>query len=237
MPAKNGHYLDSLTPTNGKVYAHFPDSAEEDVLYAIEAASRASKSWINFQVEKRYRMLMRLADIIEQELKVFARAEALDTGKPYSMAMSVDVPQAFSIFRFYASSLPHYANDSFYRERQSIHYYIRRPIGVVACIPHWSFSLLSLCQLLAPALVAGNGVVVSASELAPMSAYLLSKACIAAGLPPGVVNVVHGKSENIYHHTRPIGSCDFWNMLSTGQCFLFPRVGDSRYTPGKCSGS
>lgn len=194
IPADSGDYLDSLNPVTGKVYAHFPDSNEQDVQSALSEAQKASRLWMNFELEKRYRILMRLADILEQEMKVFAKSEAIDVGKPYSMAMSVDVPQAYSCLRFYATSLPHYAGQAYYQERHSIHYTIRRPLGVVACFPHWSFSLLSLCQLLAPALVAGNTVIVVAPELTPMSSYLLAKACIAAGVPPGVVNIVYGKT-------------------------------------------
>lgn len=197
LPSNNGQYLETENPSTGQLYAYYPDTEEQDIKYAIEFAGRAFPTWRNLELEKRYRILMRLADILEQEMKVFAKAEASDTGKPYSMAVSVDVPQAFDCLRFYATSLPHYAEQSFFRPATSVHYTIRRPLGVVACFPHWSFSLLSLCQLLAPALVSGNCVVTGISGLAPMTSYLFAKACIAAGVPPGVVNILYGAPSNL----------------------------------------
>lgn len=197
IPSNNGAYHDTENPSTGQVYAHYPDTDEQDIKYAIESAERAFSSWQNLELEKRYRILMRLADILEQEMKVFAKAEASDTGKPYSMAISVDVPQAYSCLRFYATSLPHYAEQAFYQAANGVYFTIRRPLGVVACFPHWSFSLLSLCQLVAPALVAGNCVMAGISGLAPMTSYLFAKACIAAGLPPGVVNILYGSSDNL----------------------------------------
>lgn len=193
-PSNNGVYLETEDPSTQTVYAKYPDTQVEDITYAIESGNRAYQSWRNLEVEKRYRLLMRLADIIEQENKVFAKAEATDTGKPYAMAASQDIPQAYSCLRYYATSLPHYAEQSFYRPTSAVHYTIRQPLGLVACFPHWSFPLLSLVQLVAPALAAGNCVIALTDGLAPMTAYLLAKSCIAAGIPPGVINILHGNS-------------------------------------------
>jgi aminomuconate-semialdehyde/2-hydroxymuconate-6-semialdehyde dehydrogenase len=167
------------------------------VLNAIEAGERAMESWQSLDPEKRYRLLMRLADVVEQETKNFARAETLDTGKPLSMSLSVDIPQAYSCLRFYATSLPHYSTPAYYRSGASIHFTIRRPLGLVACAPHWSFPLLNLCQLVAPALVAGNCVLAISPQLAPRTAFLFAKACTTAGIPPGVINIVHGDERKL----------------------------------------
>lgn len=196
-PSNNGAYLETQNPSTKSLYAQYPDTQEQDVAYAIESGQQAYQTWYNLEIEKRYRLLMRVADIIEQENKVFAKAEATDTGKPYAMAISQDIPQAYSCLRYYATSLPHYAEQSFYQPTASVHYKIRRPLGVVACFPHWSFPLLSLAQLVGPALVAGNCVIVLTDGLAPMSAYLFAKSCIAAGIPPGVVNILHGNSKEL----------------------------------------
>lgn len=194
VPSITGSYLETENPSNKSSYAKYPETQIQDLTYAVESGTRAFQSWSNLDVEKRYRLLMRLADIIEQENKIFAKAESNDTGKPYSMALSQDIPQAFNCLRFYATSLPHYAEQSFYQGTSSVHYTLRRPLGLVACFPHWSFPLLSLVQLLAPALAAGNSVIALTDGRAPMTAFLLAKSCIAAGIPPGVVSILHGNS-------------------------------------------
>jgi len=213
VPANSGNYLESINPATGKPIAEYPDSDQQDALNAIEAAERVLSNWTNFELEKRYRLLMRLADIIEQDTTGFAKAETLDVGKPLSMSLSVDVPQAYSCLRFYATSLPHYGTKAFYQTGSSIHFSIRRPLGIVAIVPHWSFPLLNLCQLVAPALVSGNCVLILAPALAPRTAFLFAKACQSAGIPPGVVNILHGDEANILptiieHHS--IKAIAYW---------------------------
>ena len=104
-PAASGQYLDNINPATGKIYTHFPDSNEDDLQRAIEAAERALPAWSALDPQKRFRILMRIADIIEQNSDSFARAETIDTGKPLSMSLSVDIPRAHAHFRFFASSI------------------------------------------------------------------------------------------------------------------------------------
>jgi len=196
-PSNNGAYLETKNPSTKAVYAQYPDTQVQDITYAIESGNRACQTWRNLEVEKRYRLLMRLADIIEQENKVFAKAESTDTGKPYAMALSQDIPQAYSCLRFYATSLPHYAEQSFYQPTAAVHYTIRQPLGLVACFSLWSCPLLSLVQTVVPALTAGNCVIALTDGRAPMTAYLLAKSCIAAGIPPGVINILHGNTPDL----------------------------------------
>lgn len=194
-PAASGHYLDNINPATGKVYTHFPDSSEEDLQRAIEAAERAQPAWAAMDPQKRFRILMRIADIIEQNSDSFARAETIDTGKPLSMSHSVDIPRAHAHFRFFASSLLHYGNEAFHLQKEATSYTLRQPIGIVGCISPWNLPLYQLSWKVAPALACGNCVIAKTSQWSPVTAHLLSKACMEANLPPGVLNIIFGQDQ------------------------------------------
>jgi len=195
VPAQSGEYLDNYNPATGRMYTQYPDSGQEDLDRAVRAAQRAFPGWAATEPQRRFRLLMRLADIIEQNLEAYARAESIDTGKPFSMAASVDIPRSQTNFRFYASAILHERSDAFHQPGETIYYTIRQPLGVVACLAPWNLPLYLLTWKIAPALAAGNCVVAKASELTPMTAYMLSRACIEAGFPEGVLNIVHGRWE------------------------------------------
>lgn len=192
IPAQSGQYLDNTNPSNGQVYTQLPDSSAEDVEAAVEAAKRAFPEWANAEPRTRFRLLMRIADIIEQNLDAYAQAEAVDSGKPLTMAKTVDIPRAQSNFRFFATAALQYGSESHHMTGKAVNYTLRQPLGVVGCISPWNLPLYLFTWKIAPALAAGNTVVAKPSELTPMTAYLLSKACIEAGLPAGVLNIVHG---------------------------------------------
>ncbi len=193
VPAASGEYLDNYNPSTGEVYSHIPDSDEEDVQQAYEAAERAFPEWSTMGVNKRFRILQRIADIIEQNMEAFAQAETMDNGKSINLSRTVDIPRAQSNIRFFATAVLHFSSESHFMEHpQSINYTLRRPIGVVGCISPWNLPLYLFTWKIAPALATGNCVVAKPSEVTPMTAYLLSKACKEAGLPAGVLNIVHG---------------------------------------------
>ncbi len=192
VPASSGNYLDNTNPATGQVYAHIPDSDEADVQKAVEAAQRAFPEWSKMGVQKRFRILIRIADIIEQNLNAFAHAESIDSGKPLAMANSVDIPRAHQNFRFFATAILHFASESHHMEGKAINFTLRQPLGVVGCISPWNLPLYLFSWKIAPALATGNCVLAKPSEVTPMTAYMLSKACIEAGLPPGVLNIIHG---------------------------------------------
>lgn len=192
VPAQSGEYLDNYCPATGKVYAQIPDSTAEDVEKAVAAARRAFPEWSATEPRVRFRLLMRIADIIEQNMETFAEAESTDSGKPVSMAMSVDIPRAQSNFRFFATAILHFGAESHHMAGEAINFTLRQPLGVVGCISPWNLPLYLFTWKIAPALATGNCVVGKPSELTPMTAYLLSKACIEAGLPAGVLNIIHG---------------------------------------------
>jgi aminomuconate-semialdehyde/2-hydroxymuconate-6-semialdehyde dehydrogenase len=187
-----GSFLDNYEPATGKVYSLCPDSDSADVQLAVDAAKAAFEGWKTTGLEERMMILMRIADGIEKRMEEFVAAESRDNGKPLKLARAVDIPRAVSNFRFYASALQHFASESHHMPGVAVNYTLRQPIGVVGCISPWNLPVYLFSWKIAPALAAGNCVVAKPSEVTPYTAYLLSQVCIEAGLPKGVLNIVHG---------------------------------------------
>ena len=185
-------YLDNYEPATGEVYSLIPDSDESDVQSAFDAAKNAFENWSKTSLENRMLILMKVADGIEKRMDEFVAAESKDNGKPQKLARAVDIPRAVSNFRFYASAIQHFASESHHMPSVGINYTLRQPIGVVGCISPWNLPLYLFSWKIAPALATGNCVVAKPSEITPCTAYLLSQVCIEAGLPKGVLNIVHG---------------------------------------------
>ncbi len=193
----SGQYIDIYNPSTGEVYAKLPDSDERDVNRATEAAQKAFAGWSSTPAEKRSKILLKISALIEKNLDKLAMAESVDNGKPLKLAKTVDIPRAASNFYFYATGLMHFASESHYMEEGAINYTLRKPIGVVGCISPWNLPLYLFSWKIAPALAAGNCVVAKPSEITPMTAFLLSEICTEAGLPPGVLNIVHGLGNKV----------------------------------------
>lgn len=190
-------YLDNFEPALGTVYSQIPDSDATDVELAAISASKAFRSWSNTPKEKRSAILYRISELILENLEELALAESRDNGKPVSLAKKVDIPRAAHNFRFYSTAIIHFASESHSMEGGVINYTLRKPIGIAGCISPWNLPLYLFSWKIAPALAAGNCVVAKPSEITPMSAFLLSKICIKAGLPPGVLNIVHGLGHKV----------------------------------------
>ena len=188
----SGEYLDNFNPATGEVYSHIPDSDARDVEKAVMMAKAAFPAWSGTSNEHRHDVLMRLVALIERDLDELAAAESIDNGKPLTLAKSVDIPRAVSNFKFYATASMHTATEAHETVGQAINYTLRQPLGVVGCISPWNLPLYLFSWKIAPALAAGCTVVAKPSEITPMTAYMLSILCIEAGLPPGVLNIVHG---------------------------------------------
>lgn len=185
-------YIDNYNPARGEVYSIIPDSDSEDVAKAVKAAKKAFPTWSKTSKDIRSKVLYKIADLIEENLAELALAESIDNGKPLSLAKRIDIPRAAHNFRFYATAILHYASQSHSMENDVINYTLRSPIGVAGCISPWNLPLYLFSWKIAPAIASGNCVVAKPSEVTPMTAYLLSKICIEAGLPKGVLNIVHG---------------------------------------------
>jgi aminomuconate-semialdehyde/2-hydroxymuconate-6-semialdehyde dehydrogenase len=216
----SGEYIDSVEPAVGEIYALTPDSDDRDVNLAVDAASAVFASWSQTPPETRFEILMRLVSLIERDAEELARAESVDNGKPISLAHSMDIPRAAANFRFYATAAMHTANESHETLGQAINYTLRQPLGVVGCISPWNLPLYLFTWKIAPAIAAGCTVVAKPSEVTPMTAYLLSKLCIEAGLPAGVLNIVHGLGPKvgaaIVSH-RDVKAISFTGGTKTGE--------------------
>ncbi len=192
----NGHFIDNYNPATGKVYSEIPDSTREDVDHAFKAAESAFSKWSTTPYTERSRILARLADLIGKNLDRLAEAESIDNGKPISLAKAVDIPRAESNIRFFSTAIMHFHSEAHIMEDRAVNYTNRKPIGVVGCISPWNLPLYLFTWKIAPAIAAGNTVVAKPSEVTPMTAYLLGELCTEAGLPPGVLNIVHGSGPN-----------------------------------------
>jgi aminomuconate-semialdehyde/2-hydroxymuconate-6-semialdehyde dehydrogenase len=186
------NYLDNYCPATGKVYSHIPDSDAHDVEYAYQAAKAAFKDWSLTPKDKRSQYLLKIAELIEKNLDRLALAESIDNGKPLKLAKIVDIPRAAANFHFYGTAILHYDSQAHSMEGNAINYTLRQPVGVAGCISPWNLPLYLFSWKIAPALAAGCTVVAKPSEVTPMTAFLLSEICIEAGLPAGVLNIVHG---------------------------------------------
>ncbi len=197
FPPVSGQYIQNYNPATGEVYSHLPDSDERDVNAAVEAAGAAFPAWSTISAGVRSRILLRVAELIERDIDKLALAESIDQGKPVWLAKSVDIPRAASNFRFFATAILHFASEAHAMEDTAINYTLRNPIGVVGAISPWNLPLYLFTWKIAPAVATGNCVVAKPSELTPMTAFMLSEICAEAGLPSGVLYIVHGYGQKV----------------------------------------
>ncbi|MFM7430833.1 MAG: aldehyde dehydrogenase [Flammeovirgaceae bacterium] len=194
---ESGNYIENINPAEGKVYSLIPDSDANDVTAAAEAAQAAFNTWSTTPNTQRASILQKIADLIDRDFEKLSLAESIDNGKPISLAKVMDIPRASANMRFYATAAMHVSSESHLTEGEAINYTLRSPKGVVGCISPWNLPLYLFTWKIAPALAAGCTVVAKPSELTPMTAYLFSKLCIEAGLPKGVLNIVHGLGSKV----------------------------------------
>jgi aminomuconate-semialdehyde/2-hydroxymuconate-6-semialdehyde dehydrogenase len=192
IPPQSGSYIENYDPAVGQVYSYLPDSDGLDVANAESVAQAAFIGWASMPLANRATILLKIADLIDRDLEKLALAESIDQGKPVKLAKSMDIPRASANIRFYATAAMHVSSESHLMDGVAINYTTRTPIGVVGCISPWNLPLYLFTWKIAPALAAGCTVVAKPSELTPMTAFLFSELCIEAGLPAGVLNIVHG---------------------------------------------
>lgn len=216
----SNEWIDNYCPANGEVYGQIPNSSKADVENAFKAAKEAFPTWSQTTFEERNRILIKISELLEANLQRFAEAESIDNGKPISFAKAIDIPRAASNFRFFGNAITQFSSESHESVGQNaINYTLRQPIGVVGCISPWNLPLYLFTWKIAPAIAAGNCVVAKPSEVTPMTAYLLSELLNEAGLPKGVLNIVHGlgttTGQAIVEHPE-IKAISFTGGTSTG---------------------
>ncbi len=216
---KQDQWLDNFNPAMGKVYSLIPDSDQSDVEMALESAESAYETWRLTSLEDRFKVLNRIAEGIDAANDDLARAESIDQGKPVWLAKN-EITRAAQNFRFFATAAVQFASESHNMEGHALNYTLRQPIGVVGCISPWNLPLYLFTWKIAPALASGNCVIAKPSEVTPMTAYLLGKICVDAGLPKGVLNIVHGLGPKVGNalvsHPR-IKAISFTGGTSTGK--------------------
>ncbi|RYY65904.1 MAG: aldehyde dehydrogenase [Chitinophagaceae bacterium] len=159
---------------------------------AVTEARKAFPAWSTTPAEERFLILNRIAQLIDEHRDALAEAETLDNGKPLWLSKRVDIPRASANFRFFATGILHFSAESHTMENTAVNYTLRQPVGIVGCISPWNLPLYLFTWKIAPALAAGNCVIAKPSEVTPLTAFLLSRICKEAGLPAGVLNIVHG---------------------------------------------
>ena len=189
----SNNWLPNYEPATGELYGEIPNSNETDVDLAVKAAINAFGNWSKTDISERSKILTKIADLLLENIDAFAKAEAIDNGKPLALARTIDIPRAADNFRFFAHAITQFGSESYESiGKGAINYTLRHPIGVVGCISPWNLPLYLFTWKIAPAIAAGNCVVAKPSEVTPMTAFLLGEICIKAGLPKGVLNIVHG---------------------------------------------
>ena len=194
---KSKQYLDVFEPATGEVYSKVPNSNADDITTAFQAAKDAFPDWSELPIKARSQYLNNIADLLESRQSDFAHYESKDTGKPVSLAETVDIPRAIANFRFFAEYGPTFKFDSELNSTQSENKVLHAPLGVVGCISPWNLPLYLFTWKIAPAMIAGNTVLAKPSEITPYTAYKLGEICQDANLPDGVLNIIHGQGASV----------------------------------------
>ena len=217
---RTGKYLSSINPSTGQLLCQVPDSGEEDLEEAVRAAKSAFPEWRGMGVEGRARILSRLADLLEENLPQLIRAEVLDNGMTWAFASRVEVPRGAQNLRSFAKAAVEFCQPHAFSQSHAKGYVQHQPVGVVGAITPWNLPLLSLTWKIAPALASGNCVIAKPSEITPVTAYLLSTLAEEAGLPPGVLSILHGTGQgigNLMTRHKDILRLSFTGSTATGR--------------------
>ncbi len=187
----NGNYFDNISPVNGKVFCKIPRSDADDINLALDKAHEAREGWGTTSVTERSNILLKIADLIEENLELLAVADTWDNGKAVRETLAADIPLAADHFRYFAGCLRSQDGSIGEIDETTVAYHFHEPLGVVGQIIPWNFPILMAAWKLAPALAAGNCVVLKPAEQTPASILVLTE-IIGDLLPPGVLNIVNG---------------------------------------------
>lgn len=219
IPPVNGKYFDVITPITGKVFSQAAHSSEEDLTLAVDAAHKAFKTWSKTSATERSIILNKIADRMETHLQDIAAVETYDNGKPVRETLNADIPLAIDHFRYFASVIRAEEGSLSELDQDTVSLIVYEPIGVVAQIIPWNFPILMAVWKLAPALAAGNCVVLKPAESTPISIMYLME-IIGDLIPAGVVNIVNGFGSELGRAlvTNPkISKAAFTGSTATGR--------------------
>lgn len=217
-----GQYFDSISPVTGKAFCQAARSGPKDVEKALDAAHAAAESWGAMAPAQRALLLNKIADRIEANLEKLALAESIDMGKPLREAMAGDLPMVIDHFRYFAAACRTDDSTVSQIDNDTVAYHFNEPVGVVGAIIPWNFPLTLTAWKCAPALAAGNTIVIKPAEQSPLSIMLLME-MIADILPPGVINVVHGfgpEAGKALAQSPRVGKLTFTGETSTGKLIM-----------------
>jgi len=191
VPPADGKYFENVSPITGKAFCEIARSTEKDVNLALDAAHAAKDGWAKKSPAERANILMAIADVMEKNLEAIAIAETIDNGKPLRETMAADIPLAIDHFRYFASCVRAQEGSIGEIDHDTYAYHFHEPLGVVGQIIPWNFPILMAAWKLAPALAAGNAIVMKPAEQTPASIMVVME-LIGHLLPPGVLNIVNG---------------------------------------------
>ena len=214
-----GEYFDVISPINGKNYTQAARSSSEDVELALDAAHAAADAWGKTSATDRANLLLKIADRIEANLALIATADTIDNGKPIRETMNADIPLTVDHFRYFAGAIRAQEGGISEIDNDTVAYHFHEPLGVVGQIIPWNFPILMAAWKLAPALAAGNCIVLKPAEFTPISILILMET-IADLLPPGVINIVNGYGREVgapLANSKRIAKIGFTGSTATGR--------------------
>lgn len=196
VPPTKGEYFQNITPVTGKSLCEVANSTTEDIELALDAAHKAKDTWTSTSVAERARLLNRIADRMEENLELIATVETWDNGKPIRETLAADIPLAIDHFRYFAGVIRSQEGSLSEIDKNTVAYHFHEPLGVVGQVIPWNFPILMATWKLAPALAAGNCIVLKPARFTPLSILIVAE-LIADILPPGVLNIVNGPGGKI----------------------------------------
>ncbi|MFC7440305.1 aldehyde dehydrogenase family protein [Laceyella putida] len=218
----NGEYFDNPSPVDGNVFTQVPRSQKEDIELALAKAHEAKEKWGNTSVTERSNLLLKIADRLEENLEKLALSETWDNGKPIRETLNADLPLAIDHFRYFAGVIRGEESGVSELDKHTLSMHIKEPIGVVGQIIPWNFPLLMAAWKLAPALAAGNCVILKPAEQTPVTILLFAE-LVADLLPPGVLNIVNGfgpEAGQPLATSSRVGKVAFTGETTTGRLIM-----------------
>ncbi|MFD2114132.1 aldehyde dehydrogenase, partial [Thiorhodococcus fuscus] len=217
-----GRYFENVSPVDGKVFCEIPRSSAADIELALDAAHRAKEGWGHTSPAERSNVLLKIADRMEQNLELIALSETWDNGKPIRETMAADIPLAVDHFRYFAGCIRAQEGSICEIDKDTVAYHFHEPLGVVGQIIPWNFPILMAAWKLAPAIAAGNCVVLKPAEQTPVGILVVAE-LIQDLLPPGVLNIVNGfgvEAGKPLATNKRINKVAFTGETSTGRLIM-----------------